>query len=228
MSDQQPPPPPEEPQQPYGQQPPPGAQQPPPGYGQQPPPGYGQQPQYGGQQPYQPYPEDGARREYEAYAASTTMERPPSINTAVLLMRIGAALSALYLIITLAMLGSLKDDIRDELDRSGDSYTQSDIDTAYTIVITSVVIFGVIGVVLWLWMAAKNRKGRNWARITATVLGALNILLSLLSLTGGTDSNPSAVGTFFTIANLVVAAVALFFMYRKDASAYYAAMSRRR
>ena len=60
-------PPPQQPQQPYGQQ---GWQQ-----------GYGQQPQYGEQQPYQPYPEDSARREFEAYQASMTMERPPSINT---------------------------------------------------------------------------------------------------------------------------------------------------
>ncbi len=124
-----------------------------------------------------------------------TMERPPSINHAVLAMRIGALISALYLIITLAMLGSLKDDIRDELDRQNETYTQSDIDTTFGIIITSVVVFGVIGVILWLWMAAKNRKGRNWARITATVLGALNILLSLLSFAGGSSQdNPTIVG----------------------------------
>ena len=230
MSDQQPPPPPDQPQQPSGQEPYPPPQQPQQpygqqGYGQQ---GYGQPPQYGEQQPYQPYPEDSARREFEAYQASMTMERPPSINHAVLAMRIGALISALYLVITLAMLGSLKDDIRDELDRQNETYTQSDIDTAFGIIITSVVVFGVIGVILWLWMAAKNRKGRNWARITATVLGALNILLSLLSFAGGSSQdNPTIVGTLFTVANLVVAVVALFFMYRKDASAYYAAMSRR-
>ena len=88
-----------------------------------------------------------------------TMERPPSINHAVLAMRIGALISALYLVITLAMLGSLKDDIRDELDRQNETYTQSDIDTTFGIIITSVVVFGVIGVILWLWMAAKNRQG---------------------------------------------------------------------
>ena len=38
-------------------------------------------------------------------------------------MRIGALVSALYLVITLAMLGSLKDDIRDELDRQNETYT---------------------------------------------------------------------------------------------------------
>ena len=236
MSDQQPPegpqqpnqPPPEGPQPPYGQQP---------SYGQQPPPPptYGQQPPYGqpspeqpyGQQPFQPYPEDSARREYEQYAATMTVERPQSVTNAVLLMRLGAAVGALYVLITLAMLGSLKGDIKDELNRQGDTYTQSDIDTAYTVVIVSVVVLGVIGVILWLWMAAMNNKGKNWARITATVFAAINILFSLLSLAGSSTSNPSIVGVLYTIADLIIAVVALFFMYRKESSAYYTAMSRR-
>lgn len=179
------------------------------------------------QQPYQSYPEDSARREYEAYASSMNVERPPSIKTAVLLMRIGAAVSALYLLITLAMLGSLKDDLRDQLRSDNQTFTQSDIDTAFSVVIVFVVVFGLIGVVLWLWMAAKNNQGRNWARITATVLGALNILLSLFSLAGSSQGNPTIVGTLFTIVTLLIAIAALVFMYRRDASEYYAAMSRR-
>jgi hypothetical protein len=223
MSDQHPP---EGPQQPS--QPPAYGQQPPPAYGQQP---YGQQPSQEqppyDQQPFQPYPEDSARREYEQYAATMTVERPQSVTNAVLLMRIGAALGALYVLITLAMLGSLKDDIRDELNRQGETYTQSDIDAAYTVVIVSVVVLGVLGVILWLWMAAMNKKGKNWARITATVFAGINILFSLLSLVGSGTSNPSVIGVLYTIANLIIAVVALYFMYRKESSAYYAAMSRR-
>jgi hypothetical protein len=235
MSDQQQPPPeqPEQPQQPYPQdpqQPYPQQGQPYGQYGDQGQPGqpYGDQGQQGyGQQPYQPYPEDSARREYEAYAASMTMERPESVNRAVLAMRIGAAVSAIYVVITLIMIGSLKDDIRDEFQRQNETFTQSDVDTAYAVVITTVVVTGVIGVLLWLWMAAKNKKGRNWARITATVLGALNIVFSLLSFAGSSDANPTLVGTLFTVINLIVAVVALYFMWRKESSAYYAAMSRR-
>ena len=52
--------------------------------------------------------EISARREYEQYAATMTMERPQSVRNAVLLMRVGAAVGALYVLITLAMLGSLK------------------------------------------------------------------------------------------------------------------------
>ncbi len=78
----------------------------------------------------------------------------------------------------------MKDDIRSELDKRGETYTPSDIDAAFGVVIGVVVVFGLIGVILWLWMAAKNNKGKNWARITATVLAGINIMFSLLGSAG--------------------------------------------
>jgi FtsH-binding integral membrane protein len=184
-----------------------------------------QQPPY---EPYQPYPEDSARQEHEAQLQAASMERPPSIVNAVRLMWVGAGLAALYLVISLIMLGSLKDDIRDELRRQGEEITQSKVDTAFNVAVISFIVFGLLGIALWAWMALMNSQGKRWARILATVLGALNIVINLLSLLGasaGTDTN--AIGTTFTILNLIVAIAALVFMYRKDASAYYAAMSRR-
>ena len=38
-----------------------------------------------------------------------------------------------------------------------------------------------IGVLLWVWMAWANNKGRNWARIVASVLFGLNTISLLLS-----------------------------------------------
>src|SRR5260370_42451908 len=43
------------------------------------------------------------------------------------------------------------------------------------------VIIWVVTMGLWLWMAVKNRVGRGWARITATVLFGLNTILLLLN-----------------------------------------------
>ena len=179
-------------------------------------------------EPYQPYPEDSARREAEVLTHEAAPERPASLKNAVRLMWAGAGLSVLYLVVSLAMLHSLKDDIRDELRSRGESFTQSDIDTAYQVAIVSLVVFGVIGIALWVWMALMNGRGRNWARITATVFGGLNIVINVLGLTGAsTTSGASIVGVLFSVANLIIAVGALVFMYRKDASAYYAAMSRR-
>lgn len=173
-------------------------------------------------QEYPAFPEGSGYADQEAYNAS--MQQPASIKTAVNVMRAGAALSAIYLVISLITLGSLKDDIKEQLQTDGTDYSQSQLDTAYNIAVGSVVIFGVIGVLLWLWMASANGKGRNWARIVATVLGAINIIFSLLGLIGGQATLTAMV---FTVLNLVIAVAALVFMYKSDARAYYAASSRR-
>lgn len=184
-----------------------------------------EQPPY---EPYEPYPEDSARRETEGYGEQPTpAERPPSIRAAVLLMRIGAALSALYLVVTLLTLGSLKDDLRDQLAKQNKTFTQTDLDNAYTAALVVTIFIGLVGVALWLWMAAKNGNGKKWARAVATVLAAFNILLSAGSLLGASGGNSTPVALVYTAANLAIAVSALVFMYRRDASRYYASMSRR-
>lgn len=42
--------------------------------------------------------------------------------------------------------------------------------------------FGLIALGLWIWMAVMNGKGRNWARVTGTVFGALSLAGSLSTL----------------------------------------------
>ena len=38
------------------------------------------------------------------------------------------------------------------------------------------VVFGLVEIALWLWMARANGQGRNWARIVSTVLFGLATL----------------------------------------------------
>ncbi len=171
--------------------------------------------------PFEPYPQDAASREHDALAPPT--EQPPSMRTAVMLMRAGAGLSAIYLVATLIFIGSLKDDIRSQLQESDANYTQSQLNPAFTAYFISVVVFGLIGIALWLWMASANGKGKRWARTTATVLGAFNILLSVLTLVAG---NGTPLSVLFTVLNLVIAIGALWYLYRPDASRYYAVRSR--
>jgi hypothetical protein len=40
--------------------------------------------------------------------------------------------------------------------------------------------FGIPGIVLWLWMATASSRGRNWARITGTILCALGWIIFVL------------------------------------------------
>ncbi len=109
------------------------------------------------QQQYPQYPEDSARSDRDAYVAST--EQPPSIKAAVMLMRVGAGLSIVGIIVGLLTLGALKDDVRQQLRDSGSAFTQSDVDSIFGVAVGFIVVIGLIGAALWLWMASANGKG---------------------------------------------------------------------
>ncbi len=111
---------------------------------------------------YQPYPSSGQMPE------PVRPEPPDSVLTAVKLMYAGAVVSALSLIVGVATIGSL----RSALQRANPSYTSSQLHTAEVAGVVFIVVFGLIGVGLWIWMAMANKRGANWARIVATVFFA--------------------------------------------------------
>jgi hypothetical protein len=144
------------------------------------------------------------------------MERPPSIRTAVTLMYVGAGLAALQIVVVLLLIGSIRDEIRDD----NPDLTASEVDTRANVGLAFAVVFALIGVGLWLWMAHENGAGKSWARTVATVFGVLGILATLLRLAG------SGMGVnLLGLVNLVLAIVILVFLYRPDASAYYRSRS---
>lgn len=151
--------------------------------------------------------------------APQPVEQPQSIRTAVRLMYVGAALSLLGVLLTFTQ----TDAIRDAIEESDDSLTASEIDTVYNITIASAVVAGLIGVGLWVWMAVKNGQGRSWARVVATVLGALNILFTLFGLVGETATSLTVV---MSLISLALAGVILFLLFRPESSRFYDFRSR--
>ena len=144
---------------------------------------------------------------------------PPSLATAVKGMYVGAALSAIGILVSLTQ----RDAIRDQLEENDSSLTQDELDTAVNVGLAFSVIIGVIVVGLWIWMARSNERGHTWARTTATVLGALNILSLLGSLAMGQMTPVSAI---VGVLSLILAAGILYLLYRPDSSEYYRARSR--
>jgi len=184
---------------------PPSSQQPP--QGPPPDPATAQQPAYPPPPPIS----------YEATGAAAAQAAPPSsLLTAVRLMYVGAALSAVFLILGLTQRDSLRDQIAD----NSPELTADELDTAVTVGTAFAVVIGLISVGLWIWMAVMNRKGRSWARIVATVLGGLNIVFTLIGL-----SQNTGIGTVVNLISIVLAAAILWMLYRPDSSAYYSAMS---
>lgn len=158
---------------------------------------------------YQPYPSPGQMPE------PVRPEPPASVLTAVKLMYAGAAVSALSLIIGLVTIGSL----RSAIQRAYPNYTSSQVHTAEVGAVTIIVIFGLIGVGLWLWMAWANKKGANWARITASVFFGLDTLSLLAGF-----SRPEPLATrLVSLLIWLIGLGAVIMLWRSDATAYFKA-----
>jgi hypothetical protein len=159
---------------------------------------------------YQPYPSSGFDQ-----VPQQRPPAPPSIRTAVKLMYAGAVLAGVSFIVGLATIGSLKQAI---INASVKKLTSSQLHTAEVVGVSTIVILGLIGIGLWLWMAWANGRGRNWARIVAAVLFGLNTL-GLLSAV----ARPNAVGTkIFDALGWLVGLGATYYLWRKDSSEYFA------
>jgi hypothetical protein len=130
---------------------------------------------------FQPYPSTGQP------AGRLRPAAPAPVLTAVRFMYGGAAITAaVFLVALLPVIG----DIHGRL--LGHRFSATPL--AITLFI---VLFGLVPVALWLWMARAVGQGRNWARITSTVLfvlatdelqgehGVLSVLLAWVTwLTG--------------------------------------------
>jgi actin-like ATPase involved in cell morphogenesis len=83
--------------------------------------------------------------------------------------------------------------------------------------IAAAVVGALVSAALWLWMAWMNRQGRPWARIAATILGAINLLYLLYGFTA-----PTAFA-FLAVLEMVLAVVILVLLWKKESTAYYKA-----
>ena len=142
--------------------------------------------------------------------------RPISIQIAVALMSVGAALDGLSVILNLMRIGG------------------------HAIDGGSGIVGSAIGAALWAWMALANRAGKRWARITATVFFGIETLsVGLLLLVihelphlaariGASGTAITAIAGFALVVSLAIWFLGLtiiVLLWRRESSAYYAAMS---
>lgn len=151
------------------------------------------------------------------------LTQPAPIRLAVRLMWAGAAVSVLSVVVGLVTYGSFKDDVTAGLRADDVNVSQTTIDAAVAVGITFVVALGVLGALVWVWMAWKNGQGRAWARIVATVLGGLNVLFTLIGFAGG-QSEPLTL--VLSVVNLALAVAILVNLWKKESTAFYEAVSR--
>jgi hypothetical protein len=164
---------------------------------------------------YQPYPSGEQMPEQPQRHAA-----PPPVLMAVKLMYVGAALSAIGLVLSLATISSLKAAIV----KKYPSYTASQVHTAQTAALVAAVFFGLVAIGLWLWMARANGAGKSWARITGTVFFGINTVFLLLSLV----QPHASLGLLFGLVVWLAGLGAVVLLWRKESSEYFAAVSGRR
>jgi hypothetical protein len=156
---------------------------------------------------YQPYP--GGNQNPSA-------RRPPaplSVQIAVKFMYAGAAMSLIALVVSFTAVST----IRRALQSSSVPFTASELNELVNGLVVLLVVLGVILTGIWLWLAHYCLRGRNWARITGTVLFAIYTLTSVGNLG---FAGPAAVRVY-DLADWLVALGAVAFLWRRDSSAYF-------
>jgi hypothetical protein len=164
---------------------------------------------------YQPYPTGGAAEPEPQRPAP-----PTPVLQAVKLMYAGAIVSAISLIITLVTVGSLKTAIHN----ADPTLSASKLHSAEVAAVAVAIIFGLIGIGLWLWMAYANKAGKNWARITATVFFGLDTLSVLTSFR---QAEP-VLSRLISILVWLIGLGAIVLLYQRESSAYFSASKTRR
>ena len=125
-------------------------------------------------------------------------------------------------ITTLAFSGKIKDAIRTAAlkanatnAREGKTQlTAAQIHSLENITVIFLAVVLLVGVLLWVWMAWANGKGRSWARIVATVLFGLNTISLLLSF------GRASISIIFVILGWLVGLGAVVMLWRKETTAY--------
>jgi hypothetical protein len=155
----------------------------------------------------QRYPSSGKPVELERLPA------PPPVVNAVKLMYVGAAVSTVSLIISLADISGTKAAIK----KAKPSLTATQVSQLNTFIISLAIVSGLVGIALWLWMARANNQGKNWARILSTVL----FCLATLDLIGVFSQPKTVLGLVFPLLTWLVGLGAVFLLWRQESSVFF-------
>lgn len=136
---------------------------------------------------------------------------PQQVNIAFWLYIVGAALSLIALIVSLATVGSLKDDVQKQLANQGQQISDATLNATVGVSVTLAVVFGILYIAAYVLFAFFMRRGANWARIVLLIV----TVLSLFGILGGYGLGA---------ARVVVGVIATVLIFLKPANEYFAAV----
>lgn len=130
---------------------------------------------YGGYQQGGGYPQQGGGY---GYPAPQRGERPPSVENAVRLMFVVAALSLISTIVAFAT----KNQLKDRIEKANPDVSSARIDSLLNTAFTVGLLIGLVFLVLYVLLAFQVRAGKNWARIVTWIFAGLGVIGALSSL----------------------------------------------
>lgn len=150
---------------------------------------------------------------------ATSNAQPASILAAVKVMYAGAVASAVFAVLGFTQRGVVRDALaKDNATRPPNKrYTDQQLDSFTSNSITFSVVLGLICVLLWVWMARANRRGRSWARTISTVLAGLGVLSFVFSVA----SAGSIIGKVIGAIVAALGVIAVYLLWRPDSRQFY-------
>jgi hypothetical protein len=140
---------------------------------------------------------------------------PRPVVLAVRLMYAGAAVTAIGVVISvIAIVTSGADALR----ASHPHATVAQLHATQNALITTAVVSGLLEVGAWIFMARANRGGLKWPRIVASVLFGLATANLIVRLVGG----GGAANLVYTVVTWLIGAGAVFFLWQRQSSAWFA------
>jgi hypothetical protein len=143
-----------------------------------------------------------------------------TVRAAVRFIYAGAAVSAVNLIILLAVIV----DIKAYHAVLGDHLTAAQVSMINTSFIAQAIVSGLVPIAMWLWMAWANGRGRNWARGLSTALFGV----ATLDLTGAFGTPvirvsfvPMLFGPTLPVLTWLVGAAAVWLLWLPASTAFF-------
>jgi hypothetical protein len=146
---------------------------------------------------------------------------PPSIRNAVRFIYAGAAIQALSAVLDIgAIRGRIQSIYATE---SATPLTPSQLNTAEAVSVGVLILSGVVGASLWLWMASKNKAGRRWARVLSTVFFAIftGAMFAVI------PQQVALADKIIPVAAWLVGLLAIVLLWQRESSDFYDARSHR-
>jgi hypothetical protein len=142
---------------------------------------------------------------------------PQSVARAVQAMYVGAAASLIGIAVNLTTTSSLRSDIH----KRSPTLSATQITDAVHVEIGLAIAGGLIAAALWIWMAQSNKAGKNWARITSTVLFGIATLSALASLAGTGALSGGGAARIYGIVVWLIGLAATILLWRRTSSDYF-------